>query len=507
VIATARRVSLAVRLRGLVVRHPDLVCLGLVLGLALLVRGQFVFRAPMFMQHDSLGYFLPAHDLVTGQGFGVGFRRTPIYPLLLSLVMLAMGVSLAAVLIAQHLLGALTAALAYWLGRDTFGRAAGLFAGLLTALNGALIIGEHYLMSEAVFIPLLLAALLALLRAGRQPTAVRLVLAGLLLGLAAMSRPIGQALYPLVPVALLLAGAGIRATVRGTLLAALGVLLVVAPWTARNCLTAGECSTTGVVGQALLARTAYYDKGFVFFDPQDPDRGPNAPRPNIRAAIQRYSNQDFSGGVITRRLQDDFKWTDAETARIAREMALDVIRRQPLYYLNGTLEMFGRIALAEPERLRTDWKTQGRRESRGEWPERARWVLASPTDQQEQEFARAELMVNLWQPAFWAPWWPLLGLAGLGLALAGASRRRGAALLGFAALILMLVAAALDGPVSRYRYPADPLIAVLGAGCLCFATSWCWRRLRQVSRPRPRPVEVISASSEALPLEAARQSR
>jgi hypothetical protein len=159
--------------------------------------------------------------------------------------------------------------------------------------------------------------------------------------------------------------------------------------------------------------------------------------------------------------------------------------------------------LGEPERLRTDWKTQGRRESRGEWPERARWVLASPSDQQEEEFPRAELVVNLWQPAFWAPWWPLLALAGLALALTGKASRRGAAILGLAALLLMLVAAALDGPVARYRYPADPLIAVLGAGAACVAGAWSWRRLREPAGPRPRPLEAVGGPTEALPLGAA----
>jgi 4-amino-4-deoxy-L-arabinose transferase-like glycosyltransferase len=449
--------------------HPDLAALALVVGLALLIRGQFAFRAPMFMQHDSLGYFLPAYDLATGQGFGVGFRRTPVYPLFLSGVLLALGPSLAGILIVQHLLGGLTAGLTYWLGRVTFGRGVGLAAGLLTAINGALLVGEHYLMSEGLFIPLLLLALLALIRAGRARRWPAYLLAGALLALTALCRPIAQALYPLVPLALLTLGLGWREAARGTVLVALGVLAVTLPWLARNCLTAGECSTTGVMGQAMLARTAYYDRGFVFYDERDPERGPNAPRPAIRRSIQRASDQGFSGGMIARRLQEDFRWSDAETARIAREMALDVIRRQPAYYVQGTLGMFWQIYLGEFERLRTDWKTQGRRASREEWPEHTRGMLANPTDEQEAEFPRAELLVNIWQPVYGQPWWPLLSLVGLAAALLARGPARAAAVLGLAALVLMLVAAAVNGPVPRYRYPADPLIAVLaigGAGAL-----------------------------------------
>jgi len=347
-------------MRSLLAAHPDAVSLTAITALALFFRGQLLFRAPMFMQHDSAGYLLPAYDLYSGQGFGVGFRRTPIYPLFLTASLVSLGESLTGILVIQHLLGAATAALTYLLGRATFGRLAGLIGGLLVAVNGALLIGEHYLMSEAVFIPLVLLSLLVLMRAGRGQAAGPYVVAGGLLALTALCRPIAQALYPLVPFGLLLLGQRGRRLFRATAFVAVGVLALTLPWLARNCLTSGECSTTGVVGQALLARTAYYDHGFVFFDPDDPQRGVDAPRPAIRRSIQRASEQSSSGGVIARRLQSEFKWTDAETSRMAREMALEVIRRQPLYYLSGTLQMFGQIAWGDSGRFERDGKTKCR---------------------------------------------------------------------------------------------------------------------------------------------------
>ena len=451
-------------LLGCLRAHPDALGLALVAGLALFFRAQFVFRAPMFMQHDSLGYILPAWELANGEGFGVGFRRTPVYPFFLAGVLSLFGPSLSGVLIVQHLLGVGTAVLTWWLGRLTFGRLAGLLGGLLVAVNGALIVGEHYLMSEGLFVPLLALALLALLRAARQPGLGRCLLAGALLALAALCRPIAQALFPLAPLALLLLGQPLRQVVRGSLLIGLGVTAILLPWTLRTCLTAGECSTTGVLGQAMLARTAYYDKGFVFYDADTPGRGADAPRPAIRRLVQRLADQDSSGGVIARRLQAEFKWSDAETARMTREVAFEVIQRQPLHYLTGTLEMFGQIAGGEFDRLRTDWKTQGRRFSRNEWDERVAPLLANPTPWQEAEFPRAEAMVSFWQPVYWRPWLPLLALAGFGLALGARGPARGAAVLGLAALLLMLAAAAFDGPVPRYRYPADPYLALLAAG-------------------------------------------
>lgn len=444
--------------------HPDAACLLLVVGLALFLRGQLVFRAPMFMQHDSVGYFLPAYDLATGEGFGVGFRRTPTYPLFLTAVLGALGNSLSAILIVQHLLGALTAGLTYWLGRVTFGRAVGLIGGLLVAINGALIVAEHYLMSEALFIPLLSLSLLVLIQAGRSAGRWRYLLVGLLLAATALCRPIAQALFPLVPLALLMLGRRPLEALRGTALVAVGVLAVMLPWTVRNCLVAGECSTIGVMGQAMLARTAYYDNGFVFYRENNPERGPNAPHAEVRRFIQRGVRENISGGAIARGLQAEFKWSDAETARNTREAALEVIGRQPMYYLDGTLSMFLQIYAGEFERLRTDWKTQGRRFSRDEWPDRAKHFLANPTPQQEVEFQQAEAVVEFWQPVYWRPWLPLLSLVGLAAALLARGAARGAAVLGLASLILVLAAAAFNGPVPRYRYPVDPFIGLLAAG-------------------------------------------
>ena len=475
--------------------HPDIICLALVLGLALFFRGQFLFRAPMFMQHDSLGYFLPAYDLATGQGFGVGFRRTPVYPLFLATVLTALGESLTGILIAQHGLGAVTAGLTYWLGRITVGRAAGLLAGLLVAVNGALLIGEHYLMSEGLFIPLLLLALVLLVHAARAPSAPRCLLAGALLAIAALCRPIAQALFLLVPLAFVLFGHRWLATARGTLLVALGAAALIVPWTVRNCVTAGECSTTGVMGQAMLARTAYYDHGFVFYDARDPRRGPEAPNAAARRLVQRLGDQNSSGGVIARRLQAEFKWSDAETARNTRDLALDAIGNQPTYYLLGTARMFWQIFGGEFDRLRTDWKTQGRRLNRDEWDDRIEHLLASPTPQHEAEFPRAEALTTFWQPAYWSPWLPLLSLVGLAAALLARGPARGAAVSGLAALMLMLIAAALDGPVARYRYPADPLIALMAAGGLIGLLALARGGIARVQRPRSRARRAWAARS------------
>ena len=56
---------------------------------------------------------------------------------------------------------------------------------------------------------------------------------------------------------------------------------------------------------------------------------------------------------------------------------------------------------------------------------------------------------------------------------------RPALLLSLAVLALLVTCAALDGPVVRYRYPADPLIALVGAGALTWVVG-CGSHLRRL---------------------------
>jgi 4-amino-4-deoxy-L-arabinose transferase-like glycosyltransferase len=483
-------------------RHLDLLSIGFLALLALGMRAQVVFRAPVFMAPDSLGYFLPAYDLVTGQGFDVGFRRTPVYPLFIAACLKLFGEDLPAIIAAQHVLGAATAVQTYAIGRVTAGRLVGFLAGALVALDGALLIGELYLMTEGVFIPLLALALLALILAvrrsrgeqGRSERATRprmglLVGAGLLMGLTALCRPVAQPLLVLAPLALLLGGWGWRPTLLGSVAYGVGFVALLAPWAIYNAASHGDASTTGVMGQAMLARTAYYDRGFVFYDERQPGRGQDAPRAAARRIVESAKRDRLQGGAIARRLQSELNLSDPELARLNRELALDVILRQPAYYLQGTAAMTWQLYQAEYDRVGYDWKTQGRRVSRDEWPDRAAHLLANPTDAQNQERGRVEAATNVWQPAFWAPWLSLASFAGLVLALVAGGTARLLLVPGLATFILLVISAAINGPLPRYHSPADPYVALTAASAIILAYRLVARRWTAVRGSEPRAGE------------------
>jgi hypothetical protein len=84
---------------------------------------------------------------------------------------------------------------------------------------------------------------------------------------------------------------------------------------------------------------------------------------------------------------------------------------------------------------------------------------------------------------------PVLFIVGTVLALVVPTLRP-TLLVSLATLALLLTCAALDGPVVRYRYPADPLIALLGAGAVTRVVGWVIGRMagrpREASHPSPR---------------------
>ena len=113
----------------------------------------------------------------------------PLYPLWLAAVYAASGGSYRAVPIAQAFLGATAIPVAYLLGRRVFGHPAGLLTALGVALSCQLVLEVRPLMSEVLFTPVVLLAMLLLWDATREPAGWRVALAGAAVGVADLVRP------------------------------------------------------------------------------------------------------------------------------------------------------------------------------------------------------------------------------------------------------------------------------------------------------------------------------
>ena len=140
---------------------------------------------------------------------------------------------------AGALAGAVTAAVVHRLALTFLGPARALVAGLACALHPGLVLYSAVLMTEPLAaLGLVLAPLVYLALSGRPRLAP--VAAGLVFGLTTLVRP--QTILCVPAVALLGSERSLRARVLAGALATMTSLLVVAPWTARNCAVMDGCA-------------------------------------------------------------------------------------------------------------------------------------------------------------------------------------------------------------------------------------------------------------------------
>jgi 4-amino-4-deoxy-L-arabinose transferase-like glycosyltransferase len=193
---------------------------------------------------DPADYDRHARSIAAGNGYpdtsvaapsGPTAGRQPAYPYLLGTVYAVWpGDDVQAARVVQALLGTVTVALIGLIALQLWGRAVALTALGIAAVFPPLIVVGAALLSEALFVPLALAAIAAALASRDSPGLRWPLAAGLLLGAAVMTRSAGLVLAPLLAVACVAPERGARRTlVRPAVLLAVAALCC-APWIVRN---------------------------------------------------------------------------------------------------------------------------------------------------------------------------------------------------------------------------------------------------------------------------------
>ena len=195
---------------------------------------------------DEVYYVSQASSIAEGQGHP-GSWRPPLYPTFLAGVFALFGKDPGAARIAQIVLGLLTVAMVHTIASARRGTTAGLLAGLLCALAPSQVHYGHFLWSEGLLAALVMAFFWAADAWDRRGSLWRLALAGLALGLSALTREtwVHFAFLAAVWAAWPQRGQPGRAVLQAAVLLA-PVALVVLPWTVRN---------QGVQGSFVLIST------------------------------------------------------------------------------------------------------------------------------------------------------------------------------------------------------------------------------------------------------------
>ena len=283
------------------------------LGGGLLLRVAWVLYAAReptgFSAGDPLAYVYYGRELAAGHGYRSFTTHEPTafypigYPLFIALFawpaqhgLLPDDVTRLAAL-GQAVLGTATVLFVWVVARRLFGERVALVAAALTACWPGLILLTASLNLETVFIALLMASLAVLVSGPGDrnlPSALRLLVAGVLLGLSALVRPFSLPVLGAVFVGVLCAH-GWRSAMRTTAIMTMAVAVVLAPWVARNQRELGTTALSTNTGDTLcldhrvgaLGRFTFAAECLQGFDDVAP------------ADLERVRNEKNTGRAIT----------------------------------------------------------------------------------------------------------------------------------------------------------------------------------------------------------------
>lgn len=345
--------------------------------------------------------------------------------------------------------------------RRVAGPRAGVIAAVLAAVTPMLWINDGMLLSEALYVPMVALAMLAGYHFWQKPTIGTAVLMGAVIGLAALTRAESLLLFGFMVLPLAWGLKRLTLGRRAVLAVVSGVvgLLVLAPWFLFNASRFEQpvfmTSGTGAVLLAGSCEPAFrgefigyygancYDEyiryGFVQGDPRFPGCDDEA----VAVAWKDpFSRTDEENVILGRCYPDPLTLDESERDKVSRDFAsrylADNKRQLPVVMLARVGRMWDVYAPGQNTQL--NWQVEGRGE------------LAS--------------IVGLWV------YYAQLPLALGGLVVLVRRRIPVSPLLAMAGVIT--VTAAITFGVTRYRVPADVMIAILAAVGIEWLVSLRW---------------------------------
>jgi hypothetical protein len=407
-----------------------------ILAVAFACRGAVaIYGRDLQLAPDPHDYLRHATSIANGHGYpdtllaapgSPSALRPPGFPYLLGATQAVTGHPRASALLLEALLGTLAVALVWFIARELWGRRAALVAGAVAAVFPPLVLLNAVPLSETLFIPLELGIVALVLVARRRPVPPLALAAacGVVCGLAALTRQTGLLLVLVVVAGLLTRPAWDRrraAVASG--LAVVVMLVVVAPWTARNAHEFHRFIPVALQDGVLLAG--------IYNDTSAHLPGRHAlwiPPQFLEQFRPLYGRPGIDEGDLNERLSKDGK---------------DYIRDHPSYLLEASALDVLRMAGVGPGSAKVNRSS----------------FFEMGTPKSLQTVSRFAGL--------------LLALAALAAAVLLVLRRRGPAFVWVAPLLMLLATAPLAG-TPRYRSTLDAFLILLVVGAI-YSTGMPWR--------------------------------
>ncbi len=370
------------------------------------------------------------------------FHSCPFYPFFLALLERLFGSGLWPVRLVQTTIGLATIPLVYELARRTVGRIPGLVAGTLAASYAPFIFFESEVLEITIVLAAVVGCLIALLAAERQGRIRQALLAGALLGLAALGKPNLLLFAPVAAVWLFVSGARREGGRRRALVIAVVFFVaagaVILPTTVHNWRASGDLIPVSSNGGINLYIGNHPGAQGMFTVP-----------PEMRFDL-RVASKQVAERAAGREL------SDGEVSDYWAGLALDFVRSHPGAFLGLTARKFVLF-----------------------------WNHYEIPNHYDMNFVAEFAPVLRLSPSRFAVVAPL-GL--LGLALAARRRLRVGLLILFGSVFALSVIPFFI--TARYRLAIVPVLLV-GAG---YALTWLWETARERRWKRLAAALVVLAA-------------
>lgn len=220
------------------------------------------------LAEDARFYVAVATSVLEGHGYAIDGRPTaadpPGYPIFLVAVFAATGRSEVAIVVAQMIVGALTAGLTFRIARRVAPVVWAAAAGLAMALHADVLLWTNYLITDTLAVFVLCGSLLLALRANERRDDLGALGSAAALTLGALVRPL-YAAYLVGVLGWLVALSGARA--RRAVLLAFVCAVVLLPWAVRNAVTLGAPYPLSSKSGTAVLWSVSWTEGLMSVDP------------------------------------------------------------------------------------------------------------------------------------------------------------------------------------------------------------------------------------------------